>query len=155
MGRVGAGAGDGTEGAPISSPGRLALRPAQSYRSLCTSQSLHFPLTLYVSLSLSSCGPPNPLSRGYPFSTVPFPFVIFAHLCCVNSTPEEWSGAGGQSIAAKKFVTSPPKNTASLRKLAGLKMLLLLFFPPFFPLVLSHSFLQSGKKPNKKHRVKH
>lgn len=57
MGRVGAGAGDGTEGAPISSPGRLALRPAQSYRSLCTSQSLHFPLTLYVSLSLSSSVP--------------------------------------------------------------------------------------------------
>lgn len=90
MGRVGAGAGDGTEGAPISSPGRLALRPAQSYRSLCTSQSLHFPLTLYVSLSL----PSDPLSRGYPFPTVTFPFVIFVYLCCVNLTPEEWSGEG-------------------------------------------------------------
>lgn len=103
MGRVGAGARDGTEGAPISSPGRLALRPAQSYRSLCTSQSLHhFPLTLYVSLSLSSSFPPHhPLSRGYHIFTLLLLFVTFANLCCLNLTPEEQSGAGGQSILAK------------------------------------------------------
>lgn len=101
MGRVGAGAGDGTEGAPISSPGRLALRPAQSYRSLCTSQSLHFPLTLYVSLSLSFSAPPHSLSRGYHIFTLPLPFVTFVNLCCLNLMPEEWSGAGGQSMVAK------------------------------------------------------
>lgn len=82
MGRVGAGAGDGTEGAPISSPGRLALRPAQSYRSLCTSQSLHFPLTLYVSLSLSSGAPPTLFLEAILFPLFHF-LSLYLRVCIV------------------------------------------------------------------------
>lgn len=72
MGCVGAGAGNGTEGAPISSPGRLALRPAQSYRSLCTSQSLHFPLTHYITFSFLLCPPSSPFYGHIIFSLLHF-----------------------------------------------------------------------------------
>lgn len=88
MGCVGAGAGNGTEGAPISSPGRLALRPAQSYRSLCTSQSLHFPLTHYITFFFLLCPPSFPYYGHIIFSLLHF---LPLHLRICPSARRQWA----------------------------------------------------------------
>lgn len=86
-------------------------------------------------------------------------------LYCVNLTPEEWSGAGGgveghlTVIARSSHFTQNTVVQSCNSKLEETGRVENAFFVvlcfAFSPLVLSHSFIPSGKKPNKKHLVKH